>query len=70
MRVPSAWGDTIPGTRAEALQVLGMGVTQDASVAAIKKIIDGLRQSWHPDHASDEADRQTRELRLKQINAA
>jgi hypothetical protein len=26
--------------------------------------------SWHPDHAKDDGDRQLREHRLKQINAA
>ncbi len=36
----------------------------------MKKIVDGLRLSWHPDLAKDEADRQLREYRLKQINAA
>jgi hypothetical protein len=68
--MPANWGDRIPATREEALQVLGMGVTPDANVAAIKKIVDGLRASWHPDHASGRADRQMRELRMKQINAA
>jgi hypothetical protein len=62
--------DAIPNTRAEALEVLGMGVSPQATAAAIKKIVDGLRLSWHPDHASGPADRQVRELRLKQINAA
>jgi DnaJ-class molecular chaperone len=47
-----------------------MGVTPDATHIAIKRIVDGLRLSWHPDHAKDEADRQMREVRLKQINAA
>jgi hypothetical protein len=65
-----AWGDRMPCTRAEALEVLGMGVTASANHAAIKKIVDGLRLSWHPDHAKDEADRAVRELRSKQINAA
>src|SRR5262245_46964614 len=60
----------IPRNRAEALTVLGMGVTPDATQLAIKRIVDGLRLSWHPDHAKNEADRQIRELRLKQINAA
>jgi hypothetical protein len=60
----------IPRSRAEALTVLGMGVTPDATQVAIKRIVDGLRLSWHPDHAKDEADRQMRELRLKQINTA
>ena len=60
----------IPRDRAEALSVLGMGVTPDATQVAIKRIVDGLRLNWHPDHAKDEADRQVREVRLKQINAA
>ena len=68
--IPANWGNAIPQTREEALEILGMGVTHDASDAAIKKIVDGLRLSWHPDHARDEADRQLRELRLKQINVA
>jgi hypothetical protein len=64
------WGDRMPQSRAEALQVLGVGVAPSATETAIKKIVDGLRQSWHPDHARDEADRALRELRSKQINAA
>ena len=42
----------------------------DRPAAALKKIVDGLRQSWHPDLARDDADRALRELRSKQINAA
>ncbi len=67
---PRALGESIPRTRAEAIQVLGMGVMPSSSEAAIKKIVDGLRQSWHPDLARTEADRQLREIRMKQINAA
>ncbi len=63
-------GDAIPKSREEAFAILGMSVKPDASEVAIKKIVDGLRLSWHPDHAKDAADRQTRELRTKQINAA
>ena len=66
----AAWSDRIPQTRAEAMLVLGIGAAPTANEAAIKKIVDGLRQSWHPDHAKDEADRVMRELRSKQINAA
>lgn len=69
-RTPPAWVDRIPQTRAEALQMLGIGVSRDATETAMKKIVDGLRLSWHPDLAKDEADRQLREYRLKQINAA
>jgi hypothetical protein len=65
-----AWADRIPQTRSEALQVLGMGVSPDATEAAMKKVVDGLRQSWHPDLARNDADRRLREFRTKQINAA
>jgi hypothetical protein len=63
-------GDSIPRTKVEAMRILGMGVTADAAEAAIKRIVDGLRLSWHPDHAKDPEDRRIRELRVKQINAA
>jgi hypothetical protein len=65
-----AWVDRMPQTKAEALQVLGMGVSPGATEAAIKRIVDGLRLSWHPDLAQNETDRQVREFRMKQINAA
>jgi len=67
---PVNWGDAIPQTREEALQVLGMGVAPEVNETAIKKIIDGLRLSWHPDYADNPQDRELRELRMKQINAA
>lgn len=67
---PSAIRTEMPRTRSEAIEVLGMGVMPGASETAMKKIVDGLRLSWHPDLAEDEADRQLRELRIKQINAA
>ncbi|HXF52653.1 MAG TPA: hypothetical protein VNK52_00885 [Hyphomicrobiaceae bacterium] len=60
----------MPETREEALQVLGMGFASDTGLPAIKKVVDGLRMSWHPDFAVDAADRRAREMRLKQINAA
>ena len=65
-----SWGDTVPQTREDALRVLGVGVSYDANQTAIKKVVDGLRMSWHPDHAEGEDDRRVRELRLKQINVA
>lgn len=65
-----AWNEEVPRTRSDALRVLGMGVTADANLAAIKKIVDGLRQTWHPDLAHDNSDRQVREQRMKQINVA
>jgi DnaJ-class molecular chaperone len=47
-----------------------MGVAPEVSEVAVKKIVDGLRLSWHPDHANSPEDRELRELRMKQINAA
>jgi DnaJ-class molecular chaperone len=64
------WSDRMPTTREEALEVLGIGIAPSANATAIKKIVDGLRMSWHPDHATDETDRALREHRSKQINAA
>lgn len=60
----------VPITRKQALEVLGMGVAPDASQAALKRVVDGLRMTWHPDLAIDPADRLEREIRIKQINAA
>jgi hypothetical protein len=68
--VSPAWSEEVPRTRSDALRVLGMGVTADANLSAIKKIVDGLRQTWHPDLARDPAEREARERRMKQINVA
>jgi hypothetical protein len=57
-----------PETTHDAFVVLGLN--PQASRAIVKKVVDGLRQSWHPDHAHDENDRVRREARMKQINAA
>ena len=64
------WDDRMPRTREEALEVLGIGIAPSANATAIKKIVDGLRMSWHPDLAKNETDRALREQRSKQINAA
>ena len=61
-------GLRVPSTPAEALQVLG--ASPDAAIDVIKKIVDGLRQSWHPDLARSDEDRNYREQRIKQINVA
>ncbi|MFT3733233.1 MAG: J domain-containing protein [Hyphomicrobium sp.] len=58
----------VPTTAFEAYRVLGLNT--NAPDAAVKKIVDALRMSWHPDHARDDADRRYREQRIKQINAA
>ena len=60
--------ETLPGDKDMAYAVLGLN--SEASEAAAKKVVDGLRQTWHPDTARDEADRAIREVRMKQINVA
>ena len=59
---------TPPRTASEAYDVLG--VNADVSEGVLKKIVDALRMSWHPDHARDEDDRRVREERIRQINIA
>ncbi len=58
----------VPKTRAEALAVLGLSGA--ANQAMIGKVVDALRQSWHPDTAASDDERRVREARLKQINVA
>lgn len=58
----------MPVTRDDALTFLGLSA--GASEAVIRKVVEGLRQSWHPDLATDETDRAAREERIKVINAA
>lgn len=58
----------IPVDAEEAYSLLG--VNPDADERIVKKVVDGLRQSWHPDLARDEQDRQHREQRTKGINVA
>ena len=59
---------TLPRTASEAYEVLG--VNAEVSAGVLKKIVDALRMSWHPDHARDAADRVLREDRIRQINIA
>ena len=58
----------LPRSVGEAYRLLGLNANAPAEVA--KRLVDALRMNWHPDHASDETDRQRREARIKQINAA
>ena len=60
--------DSLPQTSAEAYDVLG--VNPDVRADVLKKIVDGLRMSWHPDHARGDEDRRERETRIRQINVA
>ncbi len=59
---------SLPRTTSEAYAVLG--VNPDVSEGVLKKIVDALRMSWHPDHARDDDDRMVREDRMRQINIA
>jgi hypothetical protein len=59
---------SVPRTTSEAYAVLG--VNPDVSAGVLKKIVDALRMSWHPDHARDDDDRMVREVRMRQINIA
>ena len=58
----------LPRTASEAYEVLG--VNAEVSAGVLKKIVDALRMSWHPDHARDAEDRMLREDRIRQINIA
>lgn len=58
----------VPQTKSEAYAILG--VNPDVTEATLKKLVDALRMTWHPDHARDENDLILRESRMKQINIA
>lgn len=57
-----------PQSPSEAYAMLG--VNPDAAPHVLKKLVDALRVTWHPDHARNESDRLLREERIKQINSA
>lgn len=58
----------MPSTRQEAFEILGLN--PNVGDATVKKCVDALRMSWHPDLAQDAADLAAREERIKQINVA
>lgn len=58
----------MPQSRSEAYEVLG--INPNVSETTVKKIVEALRMSWHPDLAHDASDRLLREDRIKQINIA
>jgi hypothetical protein len=58
----------VPQTKSEAYAALGLN--PDVAEPTLKKVADGLRMSWHPDLARDDADRNEREDRIKAINIA
>lgn len=59
---------SLPRNRDEAFATLG--VTAGVSEAILKKLVEALRISWHPDLAVSEADREARDVRIKEINVA
>lgn len=58
----------LPATRDEALATLG--VSPKARPDIIRKVIEGLRESWKIESAIDDVDRMHRRERLAQIEAA
>ncbi|MEM1370888.1 MAG: J domain-containing protein, partial [Pseudomonadota bacterium] len=63
-----AAGLSTPKTLDDAYAVIG--VTQGTPEKAMKKVVDALRMSCHPDLSSDGSDVAQREERTKQINIA
>ncbi len=59
---------SLPRDKAEAYATLG--ITEGVSDAILKKLVDALRVSWHPDLARSDADRELRDARIKEINVA
>lgn len=68
LKIAGSANPMLPQTASEAYDVLG--VNAHVSAGVLKKIVDALRTSWHPDHARDDADREVREQRIRQINIA
>ncbi len=60
--------DDLPRDKREAYEVLG--ANPEASEKILKRLVDALRATWHPDLAQGEDDRELRERRIKQINVA
>ena len=60
--------DELPRDKQEAYEVLG--ANPEASEKILKRLVDALRATWHPDLASTDDDRELRDRRIKQINVA
>jgi hypothetical protein len=58
----------LPRDVSEAFAVLG--VNAGVPGATLKKLVDALRVSWHPDLATSDEDRRHRDERIKEINVA
>ena len=60
--------EELPRDKQEAYEVLG--ANPEASEKILKRLVDALRATWHPDLASNDDDRELRDRRIKQINVA
>ena len=60
--------DDLPHDKQEAFEVLG--ANPEASQKILKRLVDALRATWHPDLAANDDDRELRDRRIKQINVA
>ena len=58
----------LPRDKQEAFEVLG--ANPEASEKILKRLVDALRATWHPDLASNDDDRELRDRRIMQINVA
>ena len=60
--------DDLPRDKQEAYEMLGANA--EASEKILKRLVDALRATWHPDLATNEDDLVLRNRRIKQINVA
>ncbi len=60
--------EDLPRDKQEAFEVLG--ANPEASEKILKRLVDALRATWHPDLAANDDDRELRDRRIKQINVA
>ena len=60
--------EDLPRDKQEAYEVLG--ANPEASEKILKRLVDALRATWHPDLATGDDDRDLRDRRIKQINVA
>jgi len=63
---PSA--DDLPTSRQEACMLLN--ISEDTPLEVANKFYRTMAEAWHEDRATDEEDRQSREKKMKQLNAA
>ncbi|MEL6372755.1 MAG: J domain-containing protein [Pseudomonadota bacterium] len=66
--IPTEDDVRMPETADDAYAILG--VNPHVSDKALKRVVEALRMSWHPDHARGRKDHARRDQRIKQINVA